>query len=191
MQVVLEFLYDNAEMVVQTLFSFLAVIAFFVNYVRTGKIDKELKNLIFKENNDMIYKTPNSAAKVSTQEFSETVPDYVLNERTNVLERSPIDKDIQAYIQSYCDCALDKLLEKFLPQDVVLNEKQDTLHQMQIDIGAAADVFDLAEDYREKYNLDDSWNISQIFEYVQQQADKLNADISAVLEKKEPNKDVE
>lgn len=185
MQVVLEFLYDNAEMVVQTLFSFLAVIAFFVNYLRTGKIDKELKKLIFKENNEMIYKTPNSAGNLKAQEFSETVPDYFLNEHTNVLERSPIDKDIQAYIQSYCDCALDKLLEKFLPQDVVLNEKQDTLHQMQIDIGAAADVFDLAEDYREKFNLDDSWNISQIFEYVQQQADKLNADISAVLEKKE------
>ena len=89
----------------------------------------------------------------------------------------PVDKDIQAYIDSYIDCALDKILERFLPITPPTDAQFIELEQMQTDLAQAGELFDLAEEYRDKFNLDDSLSVSQIFEYVQQESDKLAKDL--------------
>ena len=125
----------------------------------------------------MKFKTANDTREPVTQQFSETIPDYTLNTRTNELERLPVDKDIQAYIDSYIDCALDKILERFLPITPPTDAQFIELEQMQTDLAQAGELFDLAEEYRDKFNLDDSLSVSQIFEYVQQESDKLAKDL--------------
>lgn len=190
MVTVLEFLENNLQIVSAALFSLAGIVLFFVNYLRTGKIDKELTEFINKELEIMKFKTANDSREPVAQQFSETIPDYTLNTRTNELERLPVDKDIQAYIDSYIDCALDKILERFLPITPPTDQQFVELEQMQTDLAQAGELFDLAEEYREKFNLDDNMSVSQIFEYVQQESDKLAKDLDErvkVLEKKENN----
>lgn len=190
MVTVLEFLENNLQIVSAALFSLAGIVLFFVNYLRTGKIDKELTEFINKELEIMKFKTANDAREPVSQKFSETIPDYTLNTRTNELERLPVDKDIQAYIDSYIDCALDKILDRFLPITPPTDAQYVELEQMQTDLAQAGELFDLAEDYREKFNLDDSLSVSQIFEYVQQESDKLAKDLDErvkLFEKKEDN----
>lgn len=179
MVAVLEFLENNFQILLAGFFSFAGLVLFFVNYLRTGKIDKELTDFINKEVQTLKFKTPNTATTIVAQKFSESIPDYRLNPATNELERLPIDKNIQAYIDSYIDCALDRILDKFLPAEQPTDQQFVELEQMQLDLAQAGEMFDLAEEYREKFGLPDDLSVSQVFERVQQESDKLAKDIDS------------
>lgn len=194
MVAVLEFLENNLQIVSAALFSLAGIVLFFVNYLRTGKIDKELTEFINKELEIMKFKTANDTCQIVSQTFSDTIPDYKLNPKTNELERLPIDKNIQAYIDSYIDCALDRILDRFLPAEQPTDQQFVELEQMQLDLAQAGEMFDLAEEYREKFGLSDDLSVSQIFDRVQQESDKLAKDIDVRLkmfEKKEEIKNEE
>lgn len=176
MQEVITFLVDNLDLVLSFVIGFLC---FLLAWVRTGSLKKAIKQL--KEYEDMIkYRVAEEAQaeKRTGQEFSNTVTDYILDPVTNELSVSPVPKDIQALIESYIDVALDRALEKFLPEQVVKSD--DTVAdytQTSQDLAVMGEAFDLAEEYRQQYNLGDDLSVADIYKYVGEQADKMKNDL--------------
>lgn len=160
---------------VENLFSLLFFVGVFilniVNFFRTGRLSNGAKKFIIEEVNALKKDT-----SVYSQTFSEEIPDYVLNPVTNELEESPIPKNVQKYIESYIDTALDRVIERFLPENVVEAEGEDNVTdytQMYEDLAYAGEVFDIAEDYREKFNLPDTMSVQDVFKYVEKTSEDL------------------
>lgn len=153
-------------------------------FIRTRSLSKTLKYL--KECEEMRYKTVDTPTE-HKQEFSETVPDYVLNPSTNELERLPVDKNVQEMIQSYIECALERALQRY----VNIHDAEDQVMPVIEYERAVSDLADLsqaietAEQYREEFDLPDSYSISQIYQFVDQRAKELKQQIST---KKEDSK---
>lgn len=142
-----------------------------INFFRTGRLSNGAKKFIIEEVNALKKDTSGY-----TQMFSEEVPDYVLNPVTNELEESPIPKNVQKYIESYIDTALDRVIERFLPENVVESEGEDNVAdytQMYEDLAYAGEVFDIAEEYRDKFNLPDTMSVQDIFKYVEKTSEDL------------------
>lgn len=166
----------STDLIIEIVFGVSALLAFLITFIRTGSISKSIKNL--KEVQDLKYQTQEDRVQPS-QSFSETVPDYVLNPSSNELERLPVDKNIQEYIQSFVDTALANALERFLPK--VISEDDDTVESYadkQADLGSLADAMDIAEEYREKYNLPDSYSMADIYSFVDQQASAIKSKLA-------------
>lgn len=160
---------------VENLFGLLFFVGVFimniVNFFRTGRLSNGAKKFISEEVNALKKDT-----SCYSQTFSEEVPDYVLNPVTNELEECPIPKNVQKYIESYIDTALDRVIERFLPDNVVEAEGDDNVAdytQMYEDLAYAGEVFDIAEDYREKFNLPDTMSVQDIFKYVEKTSENL------------------
>lgn len=160
---------------VENLFSLLFFVGVFimnvVNFFRTGRLSHGAKKFISEEVNALKKDTSGYS-----QTFSEEVPDYVLNPVTNELEESPIPKNVQKYIESYIDTALDRVIERFLPENVVEADDDDNVAdytQMYEDLAYAGEVFDIAEDYREKFNLPDTMSVQEVFDYVEKMSEDL------------------
>lgn len=142
--------------------------------------------------------TDKEAVKANKQTFTKYSPTYVYNEDTKELKRAMndktgefYDKDDQAYIDSFANTALDKVLERFLPQDYarvvppftddqcdsdsyaeVVNKVVDSIPD-DVSEETLTDYDELVEranSYIKKYNLDPSMPILDVFDYV----DKLN-----------------
>lgn len=159
-------------------------LCFLVTLFRTGSVQKAIKNL--KEYEEMIkYKVAEKPQEPKVQEFSKTITDYILDPVTNELEVSPIPKDVDAEIQSFKDVSLESALEKFLPDDVKTSDQIADYANMSADLSVLADAIDLAEDYREQYNLSDDMTTEQIFKFVQQQSDDLKQSILSQTNKKQ------
>lgn len=163
------------NLTVENVFSLLFFVGVFlmniVNFLRTGRLSNGAKKFIIDEVNNLKKDTFSYI-----QTFSEVVPDYVLNPVTNELEESPIPKNVQKYIESYIDTALDRVIERFLPENVVEAEGEDNVAdytQMYEDLAYAGEVFDIAEDYREKFNLPDTMSVQDVFKYVEKTSEDL------------------
>lgn len=107
------------------------------------------------------------------QTFSETRPAYVLNESTNELERLPSDEDIQAKIDSFLSSALDRILERYLPQDVEDSDDVADYASVKSDLSDLGEMYERAEEYRERYGLPDTMTVNEVFSAVQAKADEL------------------
>lgn len=160
---------------IDSLCPFLFFVATFVvsviNFFRTGRLSNGAKKFIRSEVN--LLKKDTSGY---SQTFSEEVPDYVLNPVTNELEESPIPKNVQKYIDSYIDTALDRVIERFLPENVVEAEGEDNVAdytQMYEDLAYAGEVFDIAEDYRDKFNLPPTMSVQDVFNYVEKMSEEM------------------
>ena len=153
------------DSILHFLFFFGTFVVSVINFFRTGRLSNGAKKFIIDEVNTLKKDTSGYS-----QTFSEEVTDYVLNPVTNELEESPIPKNVQKYIESYIDTALDRVIERFLPENVVEAEGEDNVSdytQMYEDLAYAGEVFDIAEDYREKFNLPDTMSVQDIFKYVE------------------------
>lgn len=161
----------DIENVLSLLFFVGAFIINVVNFFRTGRLSNGAKKFITDEVNALKKDT-----SVYTQTFSEEVPDYVLNPVTNELEESPIPKNVQKYIDSYIDTALDRVIERFLPENVVEAEGDDNVADytmMYEDLAYAGEVFDIAEDYRDKFNLPPTMSVQDVFNYVEKMSEEM------------------
>lgn len=121
-------------------------------------------------------------------EFKNTVTDYILDPVTNELSESPVPKDVQAQIESYIDVALDRALEKFLPK-VVAEDNDNVADYVQHsqDLAVMSEAYDLAEEYRERYNLDPKMSTADIYKFVGEQADKMKNDLLKYSQEVKPN----
>lgn len=157
----------------------LSCLAFLITFVRTGSLKKAIKN--FSEVNMVKYRTMATREKTapSPQEFSEFEDDYVLNPDTNELEKLPIQKNIQAKIDSYLECALEKALERFLPQNVSeVDDVREDYSKSVEDLGSLGAAMEAAEEYRERFNLPDNYSLSDIYDFVDKHAKELKVKLS-------------
>lgn len=180
MQEVFTFLADNLDLVMSIVVGFLC---FLVTFVRTGSIKKAIKHL---QEVDIV-KHPARKG----QEFSETVTDYILDPVSNELAESPIPKNIQAEIDSYIDVALDRALEKFMPKVIEDNDTVGEYTQTSQDLATMGEAFEVAEEYRDRYNLDPKMSVADIYKYVGEQADKMKADLLKYNQPQEVKPNVE
>lgn len=183
----LQFLAENW---VDLLFPFLGVFSFVVTFFRTSNVKESINN--FKEVLDLKGYHDLSSGKVVSQTFSDTKPDYVLNPVTNELERKPIDKNIQEYIQSFLESSLERALEKFLPQNVTESENTYADYTKSVeDLSLIGESMDIAEEYREKFNLPDNYSMADIYSFVDKQAQGLKSKLAEFNKSKEVEKNVE
>lgn len=175
MQDFLQLVVDNFELILSVVIGFLC---FLLAWFRTGSVKKAIKQL--KEYEDMIKFRKASKAmeeKRVGQKFSNTVTDYILDPATNELQESPIPKDVQAKIESYIDVALDRALERFLPKNVQDVDGVMDYTQHSQDLSVMGEAFEVAEEYRERYNLDSNMSVADIYKFVEEQADKMKNDL--------------
>ena len=97
-----------------------------------------------------------------SQSFSETRPSYVLNESTNELERLPSDEDVQAKIDSILSTALERILDRYLPQDVQESDEIADYAAVRADLSELGEMYERAEEYRERYGLPDAMSVNDV-----------------------------
>ena len=133
------------------------------------------------------FKTVQSVQETKGQTFQTTKPVYRLNKATGELEDTGETVDLQEVINSCIDTALSRALDRLMPK-VEQAEDVAQLDVMREDLDFAMETCNRAEEYREKYNLDDSLSVTDIYDYVAKQADLLKAKIDtaqAVSKQKE------
>lgn len=117
---------------------------------------------------------------VHSQSFTEEREDYILNSVTNMLEKSPVKVNVQKKIQSYVVTCLENVLnalqhpEEFEDGDnVMVEDSVATRNDMLEDLSYAGQLFDIAEEYRERFGLSADMSVQDVFNYVQTQADEM------------------
>lgn len=165
----------------------LTVLLAIVNWLRTGSV-KSLLNKFFKGVSLMDIRKPDYRAESGTdalsQEFSNLKTEYKLNERTNELVELPDKTDLSQQIQSVNVSTLDMLLEKFGVSNFsdVLKSVEPTVKgdyaNVSDDLDDIAQAMDIAEEYREKFDLPLEMSIKDIYShmsiYQKQLGDKLD-----------------
>ena len=114
--------------------------------------------------------------KPYTQSFSQYIDMYEYDEKKGEVIKLPQKFDQQAYIQSFSDCALDKILDKYseiMPNvdpislfSVDLATLDDTgVNDCTVDnsLHAYGDYISKAEDIREQYNLPTNLSADDVY----------------------------
>lgn len=153
-----------------------AILSCVLTFVRTGSIKKMLnKDNI--EMNKIKYNTI-STVKSVPQSFTEYVDNYILNPETNVLEKLDTPINVQDKINSFIDSCFQRSLERFMPQNVVEEDVVSDYTQRTQDLAGLAEAMEIAEDYRDKYHLPDTYSMSDIYSFVNKQASELKAKLN-------------
>lgn len=174
----MEYLLENGDVVLAILSAVVGLLCFVVTFVRTGSIRKSIDN--FKEVYVKYDTVDSKVKKPTSQSFSDYKDDYILNPATNELEKTEIPKNIQAYIDSFVECALDRALQRFLPDNVVEDKVSYADYTQKIDdLSIIGQSMELAESYRDKYNLPDNYSFAQIYEFVDKQASEIKSKIAS------------
>lgn len=167
----------NAENVVSLFLLIIAFIVSIVNFFRTGRLNTSAKKFI----KETIEEMPRDLKRpVHSQSFTEERDDYILNSVTNMLEKSPVKVNVQKKIQSYVVTCLENVLnalqhpEEFEDGDnVTVEDSVATRNDMLEDLSYAGQLFDIAEEYRERFGLSADMSVQDVFNYVQTQADEM------------------
>lgn len=183
----MEWILLNWETVCTVFLALISIIFSFLNWRRTGSVRVSLKNFLDGENmiKPMSLKQAEKE-KPAPQSFSEYKKDYVLNSATNELEVLPNPVNIQAKIDSYLECALDRVLERLTPNVV---EERDTIQEdfqnSVDDLASLGEAMEVAEEWRDRLDLPASYNMAQIYAAVDERAQKLKKSLSDFGKKSE------
>ncbi|WGL31473.1 hypothetical protein [Dipodfec virus UOA04_Rod_1094] len=173
----MEWIYDVLPYVAMILSALLSVINM-VYTRKTGKsIDAEVSNL-------MKVRTPNYrqsmtvAEKVADgQTFSRFVKQYKLDPRTGALiELEPLD--IQQLINSSADTALDRVLNRLMPDESNNQPTYADLTHVTEDLDFLSECNDVAETWRERLNLSPDMSISDVFQKMSEYEQTLTAQLT-------------
>lgn len=166
-----DFILENLEIIIMLLMS----VFFFIQSVKEHGLRKTLEDFILKYRSESYrVKELEKGESSSAQSISSIVPEYEFSEKENTVVQVG-DKDMQEYIQSFEDCALDRVLDKFLsgqlplpshltaaPTDVVAD--YDISSDYILEYGK---LIDEANNLREKYKLSDDLDVKSVFEEVE------------------------
>lgn len=178
----------SIDFIVQIGLGITSIIVFVITFVRTGSLKKSFGRVEQFLEEDMKYKTVESkVGEDYNQKFTDYVDDYILNPQTNELEKLKVPKNIQKYIDSYIDSALNCALEKFLPVEKVEDNVVADYTEKVDDLASIGEAMEVAEQYREKYHLDDKMSIGDIYKFISKQADDIKTKLGN-LNKKEVKK---
>lgn len=147
--------------------------------LKTGglkKLIKEVSVMISK------FKTVQTVEPSKGQTFETTKPIFRLNKSSGELEKTGDVLDLQEMINSCLDQALSRVLDRLMPQ--VEEDKQlYEYRQMSDDIDELVKMQEVADYYREKYQLDGKMSMEEVFSVVYDKAqaihDKLYKKVSA------------
>lgn len=118
-----------------------------------------------------------------SQVFDEYADDYKYVEATGEIVKSPERVNIQAKIDSYRSTALDVLLNKYLGNDDSVSGDPGYVDhdygRLYNDLADLGQCIEIANDYRDRYGLDDGMSVVDVYKFVQGKLDTLNSEIAA------------
>lgn len=150
-------------------------VLFFIQSVKEHGLRKTLEDFILKYRSEKYrIEELEKGESSSAQSISSIVPEYEFSEKENTVVQVG-EKDMQEYIQSFEDCALDRVLDKFLSGQIPLPSH---LTAAPTDVVADYDIssdyileygklIDEANNLREKYKLSDDLDVKAVFEEVE------------------------
>lgn len=166
-----------------------------INWIRGGKSAKTVKEEFMK------FRDANYRADMSledkdkeAQSFNPLITQYRLNERTNQLEELPDKLDIKELIKSELHTALEPTLARLMPDEDEDDKNLALIDTASDDLDALSEMFEVAEDYRDRLGLDPSVSVEDVFKHIQEYRDGLSDKLKkATVEKefKEVKTDVE
>lgn len=148
-----------------------------------------------KEVNDLIYRKEDYLTKEETprQSFDKLVPKFTLNKSTNLLEQTGI-VDLQELVQSSCECALDKILEKYgalppvdLPPVSGSTEVPFDATDMRDDLLVLGDFLSEVEAIRARYNLPQDMSVPDVFSKLKSMKSDVDVKITSALKSQSVN----
>ena len=150
-------------------------VLFFIQSVKEHGLRKTLEDFILNYRNEKYRLEEIESGKSSTaQAVSSVVPEYQFSETQGTVVQVG-QKDMQEYIQSFEDCALDKVLDKFLSGQIPLpTHVGATATDVVADYDISSDylleygkLIDEANKLRVKYKLSENLDVKSVFEEVE------------------------
>lgn len=166
-----DFILNNLEIIIMLLMS----VFFFIQSVKEHGLRKTLEDFILNYRNEKYRLEEIESGKNSTaQAVSSVVPEYQFSEKEGTVVQVG-EKDMQEYIQSFEDCALDKVLDKFLSGQIPLpTHLGATATDVVADYDISSDylleygkLIDEANKLRVKYKLSENLDVKSVFEEVE------------------------
>ena len=181
----MEFFATYQDQIIEIVCLVFGAVISLITFFRTGSISKTVKN--FKEVLDVKYKTVDTNREIfHSQTFTPYRDNYVLDTATNELEKLPNPENVQESIQSYIDTSLQAALEKYLPNIGKQQIEEDDLiadyTESRNDLAAIGDAMELAEEYRDKFNLPDTMSIADIYQHIGKYSEDLKNKMKVVSE---------
>lgn len=152
------------------LFVVLSILLFF----KTKNIGY-LTEVIRKMNNDQKNVT---VAQTKGQNFSNLKQVYRLNKVSNVLEPTDDYVDIQELVNSSLETALDRVLDRLMPQATTEDIILDNIDIMEDKLDSMASLINKANEYRQNNGLSDELSIEQVYQKMQEDSQKLQKQLS-------------
>lgn len=123
-------------------------------------------------------------------EFSEMEDEFKLNEKTGQLEKVGVI-NCQEIIQSNEDVALNKILDKYMPETImqIANQQKVEVDPNIVHEHFKPDLSDLGAEYerlellKEKYDLPDSMSYDKVLESLKNKKTSLENDILKIVNK--------
>jgi hypothetical protein len=115
-------------------------------------------------------------SSTSSQSFKNLVPVYRLNKVTNELEKTDDFIDVQQQIESFKDMALQSMLERFMPNQKLIDQTAD-FTAVKGDLDMLTETFDIAEEYREKLGMSDTATVQEIYAKMKSYSEDLKSKI--------------
>lgn len=114
------------------------------------------------------------------QTFDKYYQKYRLNQATGMLEDAG-KVDIQELVNSNLDSCLSRVIERYLPGNDI-DDQVGEYDAMRDDLDYLFEAGNIAEDLKERYGLDDSLSISEVYDQVSVRANALKKDIDAKIQ---------
>lgn len=179
----IEFFYNNFELIGNAvklvIFGLLSLYLFIktknINYINGGNNLKTKQNInyIFDDAKQKFVVEEKKEVKPIDERFKRV---YRLNKTTNELELTDELVDIQELSNSCRDYCLSAVLERFLP-GVEDNSAEIAMITLEDDLDVMSSAVNLANEYKEKYKLDPSFSVSQVFDEVNKRALKFKSEM--------------
>lgn len=157
-----------------------AIIIFFVN-LANGKSFKSSFAQLKEDIESMKYRTADyQQQKNGTapgQSFTPYRKDYFYDRSTGELVEKELPVNVQDQIDSYKDVALKTVLNRLLPPGDEDDSAADDYYRLSRDLDTMLEAHDVAEEFKERYGLDEDLDMYEVFDIMEERAKSMRADL--------------